>query len=262
MPGVSGMVEIEITTPLPTEGTLGDTHRIEGVAKVADKVGPPPWLYAQVKRKSWLRPEILEETDYWRGIPIPITGNFSIDWTPAKTGIYEVTIVATPAPLSLPLIGVPPITGQSSEMKVSIGAPAIEISEFKIVTYGKEGEAMVTPGTAITVAPGDQIHIDIDFTYQGPRLRETLYGVLYAAVEDEISGSANTAAVDTQVDIPDPKTMSGSVVIPVPNRPGETFGILTKLGNIAKHKIPNVVTITGVGAPTVTSFRITGYHKV
>ena len=121
---------------------------------------------------------------------------------------------------------------------------------------------MVAPGTVITVDPGQTIKIAVEFTYVGTRLRETLYGVLYAAVEDEISGSAGTAVVDTEVDIPEPVGMKGSVVIPVPNRPGETFGILTKLGNIAKAKIPDVVKITGVPAPTVTKFKITGYNVV
>jgi len=121
---------------------------------------------------------------------------------------------------------------------------------------------MVAPGTVITVDPGKTIKIDVEFTYVGTRLRETLYGVLYAGVEDEISGSANTAAVDTEVDILKPTIMRGSVVIPVPNRPGETFGILTKLGNIAKAKIADVVKITGAPAPTVTNFKITGYNVV
>jgi len=136
MPEVSGLVEIEIKTPLPSDGVVGGKYKIEGVAKVANLVGPPPWLYAQVQMKSWLKPDILEETHYWRGIPIPITGNFSIDWTPDKPGIYEVTVVATPAPLSLPLVGVPPITGQSDMMKVSVEKLAIQVSEIKILSYG------------------------------------------------------------------------------------------------------------------------------
>lgn len=265
MPEVSGLVEIEIKTPLPSECAVGGTYTIEGVAKVADKVGPPPWLYAQVQKKDWYKPEILEETSYWRGFPIPITGKFSIDWTPNKTGIYEVTVVATPAPLSLPVVGVPPITGQSSMMKVSVGEMGKEVSKFKIVTYRKEGEEMVTPGTVITVDPGEEIEIDVEFTYEGPHLRETLYGVLYGytlGYVDEVGGSANTAVVDTEVDILTPTAMKGSVVIPVPNRPGETFGILTKLGNIASDKIDDVVKIAGAPAPTVTKFRITGYSKV
>lgn len=129
------LVEIEITTPPPEEATVGTPYTIEGVAKVAEQVGPPPWIYAEVRKKDWYKPEILEETTYERGFPIPISGTFSIEWTPAKAGIYEITVVATPAPLPLPLIGVPPITGQSDMMKVVTGAPEA-VTELKIVSYG------------------------------------------------------------------------------------------------------------------------------
>lgn len=119
------IVDIEITAPLPSEGVIDRTYRIEGVAKVAEKVGAPPWVYAEVKRKEWYKPEIVEETTYERGLPIPITGKFTIDWTPKKTGIYDITIVATPAPLSLPVIGVPPVVGKTDIMKFT----AIEKAE-------------------------------------------------------------------------------------------------------------------------------------
>lgn len=256
------LVEIEITTPPPEKAVAGTPYKIEGVAKFAEQVGAPPWIYAEVRKKDWYKPEILEETTYERGFPIPISGAFSIQWTPRRAGIYEVTVVATPAPLPLPLIGVPPITGQSGMMKVTVGEPAYDVSEFKIITYGKEGEEMVARGTKITADPGQHIHIDVAFTYQGPRLRETLYGVLYTGVENEISGSAETAVIDTLEDVLTPSLVEGAVVIPVPKRWGETFGILVKLGNIAKDKVPDVVTITGVPAPTVTGFKIKGYYVV
>ena len=115
--GIGAIVDIEITIPLPSEGAIDRTYRIEGIAKLADIIGAPPWVYAQIQKKDWLKPEIIEETSYERGLPIPITGKFSIEWKPTKLGIYDVTIVATPAPLSLPVIGVPPITGQSDLMK-------------------------------------------------------------------------------------------------------------------------------------------------
>jgi len=110
------IVDIEITAPLPEEGVIDRTYRIEGTVKVAG-VGAPPWVYAEIKRKEWYKPEIVEETSYERGFPMPISGEFKIDWEPEKPGIYDVTVVATPAPLSLPVIGVPPITGQSDVMK-------------------------------------------------------------------------------------------------------------------------------------------------
>ena len=114
------IVEVEITAPLPEEGTIDRTYRIEGTVKVFDAVGAPPFVYAEVKRKEWWKPEVVEETSYERGFPLPISGEFKIDWKPQKTGIYDVTVVATPAPLSLPAIGVPPIVGQSDIMKMTV----------------------------------------------------------------------------------------------------------------------------------------------
>ena len=132
---MTDIVAIEITTPPPEEATAGTPLTIKGVARFADQVGPPPWVYAEVKKKDWYKPEILEETTYERGFPIPVSGTFSIEWTPKKPGIYEITVVATPAPLPLPVIGVPPITGQSDMMRVVTGA-AEGATELKIVSYG------------------------------------------------------------------------------------------------------------------------------
>jgi len=118
------IVDIEITAPLPSEGAVDTTYRIEGTVKIAEKIGAPPWVYAEAKKKEWYKPEVVEETSYERGLPIPVTGKFTIDWKPKKTGIYDVTIVATPAPLSLPVIGVPPIMGKSDVMKFTAAEKA------------------------------------------------------------------------------------------------------------------------------------------
>ena len=114
------LVKIEITAPLPDEGAFNRTYRIEGTVKMFDAIGAPPWVYAEVKKKDWYKPEIIEETSYERGFPLPISGEFKIDWKPEKTGIYEITVVATPAPLSLPVIGVPPVVGKSDMMKMTV----------------------------------------------------------------------------------------------------------------------------------------------
>jgi len=117
MPGLEELVKIEISAPLPEEGAIDRTYRIEGTVKMFDAVGAPPFVYAEIQKKDWYKPEILEETSYERGFPMPISGEFKIDWTPKKTGIYDVTVIATPAPLSLPMIGVQPIVGKSDIMK-------------------------------------------------------------------------------------------------------------------------------------------------
>lgn len=114
---LGGITTIEVTVPLPEQGVVDRPYKIEGTVKAFNTIGAPPWVYAQVQKKDWYKPEITEETSYERGLPIPVTGIFSIEWKPTKVGVYEVTIVATPAPLSLPLVGVPPIVGQSDLMK-------------------------------------------------------------------------------------------------------------------------------------------------
>ena len=122
MADLEDLVKIEITKPLPSSGVADTTYKIEGTAKMFDAVGAFPWVYAQVRYKEWWKPEFAEEVKYERGFPIPITGKFSIDFKPEKEGEYEVTVVATPAPLSLPMIGVAPITGESDAMKMGIEA--------------------------------------------------------------------------------------------------------------------------------------------
>jgi len=119
-PLAEGFVKIEITKPLPSSGVFGITYKIEGSAKMFDIIGALPWLYAEVKKKEWYLPEIIEEVSYERGFPIPITGDFTIDFKPEKGGDYEVTIVATPAPLPLPVVGVFPTVGKSGMMKIKV----------------------------------------------------------------------------------------------------------------------------------------------
>jgi len=137
MPELEELVKIEITKPLPETGNVGGTYKIEGSVKMFDAIGAPPWVYAEVRRKEWYLPEIVEEVSYERGFPIPITGNFSIDFRPTKDGNYEVTIVATPAPLSLPVIGVQPVVGKSDMMKVDVAKPvATDIKNIEISVIG------------------------------------------------------------------------------------------------------------------------------
>jgi len=130
------IVNIEITTPLPDETAVGRTYEIEGVATLTGEIGSPPFLYAEINRKEWYKPEQIEETTYERGFAIPIGGKFSIKWQPKKAGHYEVTVVATPAPLSLPVIGVPPIVGRSDTMSVTAVEELSKYTDLRIVSYG------------------------------------------------------------------------------------------------------------------------------
>lgn len=120
------IVGIEITKQLPATAVAGSTYRIEGSVKIFSAVGAPPFVYAEVKHKEWYKPGFAEEKEYARGWPIPITGGFSIDFKPEKEGDYEVKVIATPALLPLPAIGVWPTVAESDVMKVAVtGALAI-----------------------------------------------------------------------------------------------------------------------------------------
>jgi len=132
------LVDIEITKPLPETGAVDTTYKIEGTVKMFDAVGAPPWVYAEVRRKEWWKPEFIEEVTYERGFPIPVTGSFSIDIKPEKESDYEVTVIATPAPLALPVVGIFPITGKSDMMKIRIAEKAEgQFLKVEITSYQK-----------------------------------------------------------------------------------------------------------------------------
>ena len=124
---------------------------------------------------------------------------------------------------------------------------------------------LVTPGSKLLVNVGDTIKVEVAFTYQGPAWRETLYSALYKrtlGMVDEVSGGAGSMGWDiSKADVPSPVT-GCYVLVPVPNRPGETFGIYAKLGNILSSYYDNVIEVSGVAAPIVTNFKVTGYAKV
>ncbi|MCJ7791994.1 MAG: hypothetical protein MUP49_06285, partial [Dehalococcoidia bacterium] len=130
------MVEIssiKITKSLPATAEVGSTYKIEGSAKVFGALGAPPFIYAQVRHKEWNKPDFAEEKDYIRAWPVPITGGFSIEFKPEKEGDYEVKVIATPAPLSIPVVGVFPIVGESDVMKVDVGEKPASVFHFSSV---------------------------------------------------------------------------------------------------------------------------------
>ncbi len=127
-------VGIEITKKLPATAVVDSTYRVEGSVKVFGAVGAPPFVYAEVKHKEWYKPEFSEEKEYIRGWPIPITGDFSIDFKPEKEGDYEVKVIATPALIPLPAIGVWPTVSESDVMKVSVGQKPPAVFRFSGVT--------------------------------------------------------------------------------------------------------------------------------
>ncbi len=124
MPGAD-IVEIEITRPLPETWSVGLTYQLEGTVKVAG-IGAPPFVYAEVT------PLRAGEVTYERGLPKPISGEFSIDLRFPYTGDYEITVLATPALLPLPVIGVGPVLGKSAIMTVEVVSVAPPGAEFEV----------------------------------------------------------------------------------------------------------------------------------
>lgn len=128
---------IEVTQPLPEEAVAKSTYRIEGSAKLLGALGAPPFLYARIQHKEWNKPEALEEVDYERAWPVPITGDFAIDFKPEEKGEYDVGIISTPAALALPVVGVVPVLAESDLMHVSVGEePSAEFRFSEVVIDG------------------------------------------------------------------------------------------------------------------------------
>ena len=125
MPGAD-IAKIEITKPLPETCFVGLTYRLEGTVKVAG-IGAPPWVYGEVKPLG-----VAGEVTYERGLPKPISGEFSIDLRFPYTGDYEVIVLATPAPLHLPVVGVEPVLGKSAIMTVEVVSVAPPGAEFEV----------------------------------------------------------------------------------------------------------------------------------
>ena len=256
-------VKIGITTPPPEEGAINTTYRIEGNVKAFDALGAPPWVYAQIQKKEWYKPEIIEETSYARGLPMPISGKFTIDWRPTKKGVYEVTVIATPAPLSLPMIGVQPVVGKSDLMPITISEEvAGEYKDFKITSYDS-----VAPLNVLEVNIGDTIRVVSEFDYIGPATTAKLYSALWHSSplnpHDEIAHGEREIAI---LDSPPPGNhIKGEVDIIVPaGFAGTDFGLYTKIASVTGPDIftdyyENIVTIIGAEFKDV---RITTYDSV
>jgi len=175
---LTDIVTIEITNPLPETGVVDTTYRIEGAARMLDNIGAFPWVYAEVIKKDWHVPEIIEETSYERGLPMPITGDFTIDWKPEKTGIYEVTVLASPAPLSLPLIGVQPILGKSDMMKITVSEKPAAVFRFSAVTIDGNNVLLTDhdadSGLLLEKTTTDYLDITPAFEWTGPSKTATV----------------------------------------------------------------------------------------
>lgn len=97
-------VELKETTPLPDNLQVGTQYTIKGTVKIEGVIGAPPWVYARIQHHQLLTPAIVDSVQFIRGIPIPITGTFSINWTPTVDGVYTYHLIATPAPIAISTI--------------------------------------------------------------------------------------------------------------------------------------------------------------
>jgi len=171
------MVAIELTEPLPSTGVADSTYKIEGSVKVLG-IGAPPFVYARIRFKEWYKPEFAEEVKYERAIPKPVTGDFSIDFKPEKEGDYEVTIVATPALLPLPVIGVSPEVGESDVMKIDVGSKPPAVFRFAGIRIdGNDislGDHDVDSGLLLDKKTTDSLDIVPAFEWTGPSKSATI----------------------------------------------------------------------------------------
>lgn len=178
MPGIEDLVTIVITKPLPSTAVVDTTYRIEGTAKMLETIGALPWVYAEVRLKEWYKPEAAEEVSYERGFPMPISGDFSIDFKPEKEGDYEVTVLATPAPLSLPVLGIFPISGKSDMMKIAVGERPPAVFRFSGVTIDGHDIPLtdhdVDSGLLLEKTTADYLDITPAFEWIGPSKMVTI----------------------------------------------------------------------------------------
>jgi len=175
---VAEIVEIEITKPLPEKAVAESTYKIEGSVKVLDAVGAPPWVYAEIRHKEWYKPEFAEEVEYERGFPMPISGDFSIDFKPEKEGDYDVKLIATPAPLPLPAVGIWPTVGESDVMKVAVGEKPSAVFRFSGVNIDGHEIPLTNhdadSGLLLAKETTDYLEILPSFEWVGPKKEVTI----------------------------------------------------------------------------------------
>lgn len=214
------ILEIVITKSLPEEAVVDSTYIIEGTVKAFDALGAPPWVYAQVRRKDWYKPEAAEEVSYERGIPMPVSGEFSIGFKPEKEGEYRVTIIATPAPLALPVIGVFPTIAESDIMKVSVGQKPPAVFRFSGVTI--DGNAVpltnhdADSGLLLEKTTADHLELNASFEWVGPRTEATIS--IKAGYKDFAGAfSPKTDAYTRSIELPESPVLpyTGSLEEPI-----------------------------------------------
>ena len=219
-----GIVVIEITKPLPEKAVVDSIYRIEGSVKLLDAVGAPPFVYAKIRRKEWYKPEVAEEVSYERGWPVPGTGNFSIEFKPEKEGEYKVSIVATPAPLALPVAGVFPVLAESDVMEVAVGEKPPAVFRFSGVTIDGNSVALTDhdadSGLLIQKTTADFLEVIPAFEWVGPKKSATIsikagYRDLVGGFSPKTDAYTRTFELPESPDIPYPGALEEPIKIPL-----------------------------------------------
>ena len=236
------VVSIEITEPLPESGVVDSTYKIKGSVKIFDAIGAPPWVYAEVRLKEWYKPEAVEEVSYERGFPMPISGEFTIDFKPQKEGDYEVTVLATPAPLSLPVIGVFPVTGKSDVMKVAIGERPPAVFRFSGVTIDEHDIPLTDKdadsGLLLEKTTADYLDITPAFEWTGPSKTVTIsvkagYRDLLGAFSPKTGAYTRTFMLPESPTVPYTGELEEPIRIPLTACGGLTDGAIEMVLKIA-----------------------------
>ena len=237
------IVGVEITKKLPAKAVAASTYRIEGSVKLLDAVGAPPFVYAKIRHKEWFKPEAAEEVNYSRGWPVPITGGFSLDFKPDKEGEYQVTVVATPALIPLPVVGVMPTLAESEVMAVSVGQapPAVfRFSEVAIDGHSVHlGDHDADSQLLLQKQTSDYLEVLPSFEWVGPR--KTITISIQAGYRDFVGTfRPKTDAYTQTVELPE------SPDAPYSGSARETIKIpLTAAGDISNGAIAMVAKIAG-----------------
>lgn len=236
-------VAIDLTKKLPETGVVDSTYRIEGSVKLLDLVGAPPFVYAKIRYKEWYKPEAAEQVDYVRGWPVPITGDFSLDFKPEKEGDYQVSVVGTPALVPLPVVGVMPTVAESEVMAISIGQKPAAVFRFSSVNIdGNEialGNHDADSGLLLQKHTTDELDILASFEWVGPAKTVTIS--VKVGYKDVLGGfSPKTSAYTQTIELPESPTtpyaatMKTSITVP-----------LTAAGNISDGAVEIVAKISG-----------------
>lgn len=237
------LVAIEITEPLPESGVVDSTYKIKGSVKIFDAIGAPPWVYAEVKLKEWYKPEAVEEVSYERGFPMPISGEFTIDFKPEKEGDYEVTVLATPAPLSLPVVGIFPVTGRSDVMGIAVGERPPAVFRFSGITIDEHDVPLTDhdadSGLLLEKTTADYLDITPAFEWTGPSKTVTIS--IKAGYRDWLGAfSPKTGAYTRTFTLPESPTVPYASELESPIRVP-----LTACGGLTDGAIEIVLKIAG-----------------